>query len=93
MIQKELLDLLQCPECQRPLQLVDETLLSRLNEAIIAGGVKNQAGCAVELPLEAALLADGGPLVYPIVDGIPVMLLEEAIPIEQIESGSERRPT
>ncbi len=85
MIDRELAEMLVCPKDRLPLKLADQPLLSRLNRAIAAGRVKNQAGRPVEDLLHAALVRHDHTLLYPIVDDIPVLLIEEAIALDQIE--------
>ncbi len=89
MISKELLDLLVCPENRTPLTLADDELLVKLNRAIAAGSVKNRSGHQVGEPLSGALVRQDGRLLYPIVDDIPIMLVEEAIPLEGLEDGQQ----
>jgi uncharacterized protein YbaR (Trm112 family) len=86
MINKELLPILVCPTDQTPLRIATDQLLARLNRAIAAGRVKNQAGRSVEQPLAGGLVRADNTLLYPIVDDIPVLLLDEAIPLAQIRS-------
>jgi uncharacterized protein YbaR (Trm112 family) len=81
---KALMKILVCPETRRALVEVDAGVLVRLNQAVAAGKVRNQGGRPVEKPLEAGLMSVDGPVVYPVVDGIPVLLIEEAIRLEQI---------
>ena len=81
---KQLLALLVCPENQTRLRPADEQLLGRLNQAIAAGGVVNRAGQTVTEPLEAGLVREDNALLYPIVEELPVMLPDEAIPLDQI---------
>lgn len=90
MISKELLDLLVCPESRMPLKLADEELLARLNQAIAAGKVKNRSGQQVTESLAGALVRQDGNVLYPIIDDIPIMLVDEAIPLEGLEND---RPT
>jgi len=85
MIDKELLDVLVCPRDQVPLALADETLLAKVNEAIAAGRVENLGGRTVEKPLQEALVRTDKILLYPIIDEIPVLLADEAIPLKQID--------
>ena len=54
MLEKELIDILACPECKGPVQLVGE-----------------------------GLVCEKCKLLYPVRDGIPVMLLSEAIKIDE----------
>jgi len=84
MIDKQLLEILVCPENHTRLRLADDQLLARLNQAVTAGRLKNKGGEPVESPLEAGLVREDTTLLYPIVDGIPVLLIDEAIPLEQI---------
>jgi len=78
-IDKELLAILACPETHQPLSLADAALLERVNARIQAGGVKNVGGAAVSEALEAGLVREDGAIVYPIRDGIPVLLVDEGI--------------
>ena len=84
MIGKELLDILVCPELRTPLTVVDGELLARLNRAVAEKSLKNRVGDPVERPLDGGLLREDGAFVYPIVDGIPIMLIDEAIPLDQL---------
>ncbi len=85
MIDENLVRILLCPEDRTALSPADEGLLSKLNGAIAAGEVKNRLGRAIETPLEEALVREDKKLLYPIIDGIPVMLIDEAILLEQIQ--------
>ena len=77
----DLLRILACPETLQGLALADAALLERLNAKIRQGGVKNQGGTAVSEPLEAGLVREDRQRVYPIKEGIPVLLVDEGIPV------------
>jgi uncharacterized protein YbaR (Trm112 family) len=85
MIDKETLEILVCPKDRTPLHLADSRLMARLNRAVAMGRVKNVAGRPVEDSLQGGLVRHDGTLLYPIVDDIPVLLVEEAIPLEVID--------
>jgi uncharacterized protein YbaR (Trm112 family) len=75
-----LLEILVCPERKDlSLKLVGQSALERLNQRIVNGEVKNRAGKKVEKVIEEGLLREDGKVLYPIRDGIPVLLIEEGI--------------
>lgn len=84
MIDKQLLELLVCPENHTALREAEPSLIERINRAIQAGRVKNRAGQNVTQPIQGGLIREDGSLLYPIIDDIPVLLVEEAISLEQL---------
>jgi uncharacterized protein YbaR (Trm112 family) len=83
-IDKELLDILVCPKSHKPLRMADEPLVTKLNKAIAAANLKNVAGRPVDAALQGGLVCDEESIVYPVVDGIPILLIDEAIPLDQL---------
>jgi uncharacterized protein YbaR (Trm112 family) len=81
-IDKELLAILCCPETKQDVSLADEALIARLNDRIGKGELKNKAGQPVTEKLDGGLLRADRKVLYPIREDIPVMLIEEGIPIE-----------
>lgn len=81
MVESELISLLCCPETHQELRLVNADMLARLNERVAAGTLKNRGGQPVRQRLEGGLIRSDEKLLYPILENIPVMLIEEAIPL------------
>ena len=85
MVDPELLEILVCPEDKTPVKLADEAWLARLNALIEAGTLKNRAGDLVKEKADGALIREDGKFAYLIRDDIPIMLIDEAIPLGQLD--------
>ena len=85
MVDPELLEILVCPESKEPVRLADPELLRQLNLAIAEGRVTNRAGEVVEEPLDAGLVREDGRVLYPVREDIPIMLIDQAIPLDDPE--------
>jgi len=84
MVDPELLSILVCPENKTPVALADDALVAKVNAGIKAGQVKNRGGEAVDAPIDAGLVREDKAYLYPIRDDIPIMLIDEAIPLAQL---------
>jgi uncharacterized protein YbaR (Trm112 family) len=78
-IDKELLEILACPETRQPLAEATPEMLARVNASIRAGAARNRAGKPVEREIEGGLVREDGRVLYPIRDRIPVLLVDEGI--------------
>ncbi len=84
MIDRELLEILCCPKTKVPVEMLSEDKLKALNDRIGRGGVKTVDGSKVDKPLDAGLITEDGKTIYRIDDDIPIMLIDEGIPADQI---------
>ena len=85
-MEKRLLSILCCPATHKGLGLASAALLADVNSAIASGGVHNRDGKALTSPLAAALVTDDGKLLYPVNDGIPVLLEGESVMLDQVDA-------
>lgn len=83
-IDKDLLAILCCPDTKQEVTVAADTLVRQLNERIAKGELKNKAGQMVADKLDGGLLRADKKILYPIREDIPVMLIEEGIPLEGI---------
>ena len=82
MIDEELLEILACPETKEPVHLADQDLIDEINARIERGEVENRGGEKLEKKIDGGLVRADEAYLYPIDDGIPVMLIDEAIPLK-----------
>ncbi len=66
------------PETHEPLRLATPDELAALREAIARGEARRRDGEAVPA-FEGAYVTDDGSRAYPIVEGVPVFLVDERI--------------
>ncbi len=81
---KRLLTILRCPVSHKGLSVLKKDKLARVNAAIDAGDLVNHEGSAIADALTEALITDDGKRIYPVNDGIPVLLEGESISMEQL---------
>lgn len=81
MVDAELLAILVCPEDKTPVTPADAETLAALNTRIAAGDVKTRGGQPVTEPVAEGLVRADGKYLYPVRDDIPVMLIDEALPL------------
>jgi uncharacterized protein YbaR (Trm112 family) len=79
-IDAELLEILACPENKTPVRVADDAEVAALNARIRSGSVRNRAGDPVE-EIDGGLIREDGLYLYAIRDDIPIMLIDEAIPL------------
>lgn len=83
---KRLLSILCCPVTHKGLMLVRSKLLATVNKAIGGGQLQNRDGRTLREALQEALVTDDGKILYPVNEGIPVLLEGESVALEQLEA-------
>jgi uncharacterized protein YbaR (Trm112 family) len=81
MIDTELLKILCCPESHQELRTANPELVQKLNTQIQAGTLKNRAGQPINEKIDDGLVRSDGKYLYPVRRNIPVMLVDEAVPL------------
>ncbi len=76
-----LIQLLRCPETMQPVREATAAELTACNQRIAAGEIATRSGTLCTAPLTAALIREDASLLFPVENGIPVMLIGEALVI------------
>jgi uncharacterized protein YbaR (Trm112 family) len=84
MLRPEALATLCCPDDRSALSPASESLITEINAAIRRGRLRNRAEQVVEHLIDGGLTRAKGDVLYPIIEGIPVLLRDEAIPLAQL---------
>jgi len=77
----ELLKILCCPETHQEIAPARASVLENLNRRIALGGVRNRGGQPVREKVQGGLVRADGRYLYPIREEIPMLLVDEAIPL------------
>jgi uncharacterized protein len=83
---KRLLSILCCPVTHKGLTVAKSDLLSKVNSAIAAGSLENRDGRMLSATLQEALITNDGKVLYPVNDGIPVLLEGESVALDQLDA-------
>ena len=81
---KKLLSILCCPVTHKGLSLAGADQLATINAAISDGTLNNRDGDALETNLKEAMMSDDGKTMYPIDEGIPVLIEGEGVALDQL---------
>jgi len=78
-VDESFLSLLRCPRTGGELRLAGSEELAEYNEGVGEGKLSNAAGRKLTQAMEGALVSECGGWLYPVDEGIPVLLVEEAV--------------
>jgi len=83
-IDHEWLSILCCPETKLPLNIADDSVILKVNQAVSRGILVNMGHKLVSDPIEGGLIRSDKQILYPIRENIPVLLMEEGISLEEL---------
>ena len=84
-VDRKLLEILVCPISKQPVFVLSQTRLDKLNALIESGKINSLDGEQVKTPLAQALITKNEKTLYPVEEGVPIMLEGKGIGTEQIK--------
>ena len=82
----QLFEYARCPVTKSPLTPASSDMVDALNQRIEAKQLRDRMERFVETKLEAGLVNADKSLLYPVKSGIPTLIPDEAIALEQLEA-------
>ena len=80
---EKLLEILCCPATHQPLTRAGAELVEDLNQRIQAGTLVDRVDEKITEPIDGGLIREDGNILFPIRQDIPVMLVDQGIPLGQ----------
>ena len=77
--------ILCCPATKQSLSVADDSMVKLLNQAVSRGILANVGQRLVSDHLEGGLIRADRKILYPIRENIPVLLVEEGIPLDVLQ--------
>ena len=85
MIDRNLLEILVCPETLQPLSEGSAALVTALNARVLAGTLRDCAERPVTERLDHLLVRKDRTVAYPVRNQVPTLLADESIPLGSVE--------
>lgn len=77
-----LFEIIQCPATKQPLHVADESLVRSMLAKFQQGDLVNRIGACVDQAFDGGLVNSSATYFYPVREGIPTLVPDEAIPLE-----------
>ena len=81
-MESSFLKLILCPASRQALNNAPMDVVDAINQSIELGELNNVGGVTVASRVDGALIRSDGQIAYPIRDGIPHLLIDEGLPID-----------
>ena len=88
---EKLLEIMCCPETHQRLAKAGAELVDDLNKRIQAGTLVDRVDEKVAEPIDGGLIREDGKILFPIRQDIPVMLIDQGIPLGAVVSRQTKR--
>jgi ubiquinone/menaquinone biosynthesis C-methylase UbiE/uncharacterized protein YbaR (Trm112 family) len=83
LINEQVVAILRCPVSKKGLERLDQQAINSINDRIAKGLLLHRDGTPIKVPLESGLISSDGRFVYPIMEGIILLLENLAIPVSR----------
>ena len=85
MISEDLLKIIACPETKQDLVIAETDIIEKINTLIENGELLNRSKQKVTEKIDGGLIQkQDKKYLYPIRDEIPILLIDESIPLENV---------
>jgi len=85
MISEDLLKIVACPETRQDLVIAETDIIEKINTLIENGELLNRSKKKVTEKIDGGLIQkDDQKYLYPIREDIPILLIDESIPLENV---------
>ncbi|GJM16934.1 MAG: hypothetical protein DHS20C13_22610 [Thermodesulfobacteriota bacterium] len=86
MISENLLAVIACPETKEDLVVAENDIVQKINDLIQNGDLLNRSKQKVTETIDGGLIQkDSREYLYPIRDEIPILLIDESIPLKNVK--------
>jgi len=86
MISEDLLKIIACPETKQDLVIAETDIIEKINTLIENGELLNRSKQRVTEKIDGGLIQkEDKKYLYPIRDEIPILLIDESIPLENVQ--------
>ena len=83
-IDEDLLAILVCPETKQPLVLASDDQVEQIRSAVKDKSLSNRGGRTIVQDIDGALVRKDGRVAYLVIEGIPDLIVDEGILLQNL---------